>query len=218
MKTFWLKSYPLSCGYSNWPSEIRPTKKPCCLSTWKKDLVSIIILFLILQIWTFYFPTFEKTDCTLFALSVVGRSVSPLIFFNNRHKSPILTQYHLIPFCTKLYWPSIIKYQPVLTHTDPVPPNTSQYRPILTQYHHISMSLATRSLATMSLTTIVPRDKFYNRLKHKKPRTIIQIRDLHCLLGLVLHIIWSVVKSGLLGIFVKARVSERWDGQRTSLS
>ena len=47
------------------------------------------------------------------------------------------------------------------------------------------MSLATRSLATMSLTTIVPRDKFYNRLKHKKPRIIIQIRDLHCLLGLV---------------------------------
>ena len=48
------------------------------------------------------------------------------------------------------------------------------------------MSLATRSLATMSLTTIVPRDKFYNRLKHKKPRIIIQIRDLHCLLGLVI--------------------------------
>ena len=47
------------------------------------------------------------------------------------------------------------------------------------------MSLATRSLATMSLTTIVPRDKFYNRLKHKKTRIIIQIRDLHCLLGLV---------------------------------
>merc|ERR1711994_60429 len=74
---------------------------------------------------------------------------------------------------------------PLLPHTDPVPPNTSQYRPILTQYHHISMSLATRSLATMSLTTIVPREKFCNRLKHKKPRIIIQIRDLHCLLGLV---------------------------------
>ena len=26
-------------------------------------------------------------------------------------------------------------------HSDPVPPNTSQYRPILTQYHHISLSL-----------------------------------------------------------------------------
>ena len=47
------------------------------------------------------------------------------------------------------------------------------------------MSLAIWSLATMSLTTIVPRDKFYNRLKHKKTRIIIQIRDLHCLLGLV---------------------------------
>ena len=48
------------------------------------------------------------------------------------------------------------------------------------------MSLAIRSLATMSLTTIVPRDKFYDRLIHKKPRIIIQIRDLRCLLGLIL--------------------------------
>ena len=30
------------------------------------------------------------------------------------------------------------------------------------------MSLAIRTLATMSLMTIVPRDKFYNSLKHKK--------------------------------------------------
>ena len=59
-------------------------------------------------------------------------------------------------------------YQPVLPHTDPVPPNTSQYRPILTQYHHISMSLNVpcnsvprkSSLGTMSRqlfqATIVP--------------------------------------------------------------
>ena len=40
------------------------------------------------------------------------------------------------------------------------------------------------SLATMSLAIIVPRDKFYNRLKQKKS-IIIQIRDLHCLLRLV---------------------------------
>ena len=45
--------------------------------------------------------------------------------------------------------------------------------PILTQYHHMSMSLATKSLATMSLSTIVPRDKFYNRLKQKKRRIIV---------------------------------------------
>ena len=60
-------------------------------------------------------------------------------------------------------------YQPVLPHTDPVPPNTSQYRPILTIiYQCPSMSLGTVSLATssqgtmslgtMSLRTIVPRN------------------------------------------------------------
>ena len=44
-------------------------------------------------------------------------------------------------------------YQPVLPHTDPLPPNTSQYRPILTQYHHISMSLNVPRDS-------VPRNKF----------------------------------------------------------
>ena len=35
-------------------------------------------------------------------------------FFNTyRHKSPILTQYFLIPSSTNLYWPSTTKYQPV---------------------------------------------------------------------------------------------------------
>ena len=46
------------------------------------------------------------------------------------------------------------------------------------------MSLETMSFSTKSLATIVPRDKFYNRLK-QKTRIIIQIRDLHCLLSLV---------------------------------
>ena len=103
-------------------------------------------------------------------------------------QGPMLYQWTVKHWCqtvTSYADPVSPKYQPVLTHTDPVPPNTSQYRPILTQYHHISMSLAIRSLATMSLTTIVPHYKFYNRLKHKKPRIIIQIRDLRCLLGLV---------------------------------
>merc|ERR1711994_817670 len=99
---------------------------------------------------------------------------------------------------------------PLLPHTDPVPPNTSQYRPILTQYHHISMSLATRSLATMSLTTIVPREKFCNRLKHKKPRIIIQIRDLHCLLGLVhlLVLVGNQVERPVVQVGVVHRLSQ----------
>ena len=35
-----------------------------------------------------------------------------------RHKSLALTQFHLIPSSTKLYWPSTTKYQPVLPSTD----------------------------------------------------------------------------------------------------
>ena len=53
------------------------------------------------------------------------------------------------------------------------------------------MFLATRSFATMSLATIVLCDKFYNKLKHKKPRIIIKVKDLHCLLGLVFMLILS---------------------------
>ena len=68
------------------------------------------------------------------------------------------------------------------------------------------MSLATRSLATMSLTTIVPRDKFYNRLKHKKPRIIIQIRDLHCLLGLVLNDFWVVTMILLVVMMIRRKM------------
>ena len=62
-------------------------------------------------------------------------------FFNiYRHKSPTLTQYHLIPSSTKLYWPSTTKYQPVPLSTYPVPLSTNQYCPVLTQHHNISTS------------------------------------------------------------------------------
>ena len=89
----------------------------------------------------FYFLTFKKADCSIFALLVgrsvgwlVGWSTSPLIFLNiYRPKSPLLTQYHLIPINTKLYWPSATKYQPVPPSSDPVPPSTNKYRSLLTQ-------------------------------------------------------------------------------------
>ena len=73
----------------------------------------------------FYFLTFKKADCSIFTLSVgwsVGRSVDVTINFFNiyRHKSPLLTQYHSIPISTKLFWPSTIKYQPVLPCKGPV--------------------------------------------------------------------------------------------------
>ena len=64
-------------------------------------------------------------------------------FFNiYRHKSVVLTQFHLIPSSTKLHWPSTTKYQPVPPHTDPVPPNTNQHRLLLSQYYHVSTSSA----------------------------------------------------------------------------
>ena len=61
-------------------------------------------------------------------------------FFLNtyKHKSLVLTQFHLIPSSTKLYWPSTTKYQPV-------PPHTDHHHQILTstaQYCHVSTSSA----------------------------------------------------------------------------
>ena len=59
-----------------------------------------------------------------------------------RHKSRLLTQWHLIS-STKSYWPGTTKCQPVPPSTDPVPPSIIQHRPVLTQpsyinqYHHI---------------------------------------------------------------------------------
>ena len=57
-----------------------------------------------------------------------------------RHKSIVLTQFHLISSSTKLHWPSTTKYQPVPPNTDPVPPITNQYRLLLTPQHFISYS------------------------------------------------------------------------------
>ena len=52
----------------------------------------------------FYFLTFEKADCSIFALSVGWLVDGTINFFNiYRHKSPLLTQYHSIPIITKLY-------------------------------------------------------------------------------------------------------------------
>ena len=74
----------------------------------------------------FYFLTFEKADCSIFALLVgrlvgwsVGWSVDVTINSFNiyRHKSALLTQYHSIPI------------------------STNQYQVILTQYHLVTTSI-----------------------------------------------------------------------------
>ena len=85
----------------------------------------------------FYFLTFEKGKLPY--IHPVGQSVGRLVdvtinFFNiYRHKSPLSTQYHSIPISTKLFWPSTIKYQPVLPCKDPV-------------LSYIMMSIATMSI------------------------------------------------------------------------
>ena len=73
----------------------------------------------------------------------MGFSIFISIFFNiYRHKSVVLTQFHLISSSTKLHWPSTTKYQPVPPHTDPVPPNTNQHCLLLSHYYHVSTSFA----------------------------------------------------------------------------
>ena len=47
--------------------------------------------------------------------------------------SKLLTQHHQVPSSTALYWPSTIKYQPVLPYTESV---------LLTQYHQVPTSTA----------------------------------------------------------------------------
>ena len=63
------------------------------------------------------------------------------VFNIYRHRSVVLTQFHLISSSTKLHWPSTTKYQPVPPHTDPVPPSTNQYHLLLTKYQDFSVFL-----------------------------------------------------------------------------
>ena len=65
-----------------------------------------------------------------------------LVFNMYRHTSLVLTQFHLKPSSTKLYWPSTTKYQPVPPNIDPAPPNTDQNCLLLTQYYNISSNSA----------------------------------------------------------------------------
>ena len=79
-----------------------------------------------------------------------------------RHKSPLLTQYHLIPSSAKLHWPSITKYQPVPPHTDTVTLYTNQYQLLLTQYHQVPSSTRPSTIIWRSLRSTF--NVFSNRL------------------------------------------------------
>ena len=90
------------------------------------------------QVWSF--PFFKLNCVTQLKLYTVDKLSSPIFCclsvceesgtldfistFPNiyRHKTPLLTLYHLIPSSINLYWPS-----------------TSQYRHILTQYHQVPL-------------------------------------------------------------------------------
>ena len=86
---------------------------------------------------------------SIFPCSVVVRpsrygNIRPNLHFFNiyRHTSLVLTQFHLKPSSTKLYWPSTTKYQPVPPHIDPTPPNTEQNCLLSIQYYNVSSSSA----------------------------------------------------------------------------
>ena len=77
---------------------------------------------------------------------------------------PVLTQYYRVPTSTALYWPSIqwfdgldhvnqifsesiSHWQPVPPCSNPVLPNTNQYRSILTQYHQLTTNTGGKELS-----------------------------------------------------------------------
>ena len=103
----------------------------------------------------FSFLTFEKADCSIFALLVgwsVGWSVDVTINSFNiyRHKSPLLTQYHSIPISTNQYQVILTQYHLVTTSITPYWPSTIKYQPVLPckgpVLSYIMMSIATVSI------------------------------------------------------------------------
>ena len=103
----------------------------------------------------FYFLTFEKADCSIFALLVsqlVGWLVDVTINSFNiyRHKSPLLTQYHSIPISTNQYQVILTQYHLVTTSITPYWPSTIKYQPVLPckgpVLSYIMMSIATVSI------------------------------------------------------------------------
>ena len=153
-----------------------------------------------LQISAFFlFSNFRKRQIALYSPGwsvgrLVGRSVDVTINFfqyiqalqpfidpvplNTTQNHVIMTQYHQVPTSTASYWPSTTKYHPVPPFFDPVPSYINVPRDNV---------LCNNVPYNIVPCNIVPRDIFYNRPKQKK-RIIIQIRDMHCLLGLVLKV------------------------------
>ena len=83
---------------------------------------------------------------------LVGRSVDVTINSFNiyRHKSPLLTQYHSIPISTNQYQVILTQYHLVTTSITPYWPSTIKYQPVLPckgpVLSYIMMSIATVSI------------------------------------------------------------------------
>ena len=83
---------------------------------------------------------------------LVGWSVDVTINFFNiyRHKSPLLTQYHSIPISTNQYQVILTQYHLVTTSITPYWPSTIKYQPVLPckgpVLSYIMMSIATMSI------------------------------------------------------------------------
>ena len=92
---------------------------------------------------------------TFFNIYNINRPFTNPVPINTKQYQVLMIQYHQVPTRTAPYWPShqvlastafcwpsTIMYQPVLLHTDSIPPSTNPNRPLLTQYHQVPTSTA----------------------------------------------------------------------------
>ena len=86
---------------------------PICRQRCRLNIAWLSLCFILETSWVALYSVVCEWVCQA--------SVSPdqISTFSNiyRHKSTLLTQYHLIPSSTKLYWPSTTMHQSVLPHT-----------------------------------------------------------------------------------------------------
>ena len=108
-----------------------------------------------LQISAFFLLSYFRKGRLLYIRPVgrlVGWSVDVTINSFNiyRHKSPLLTQYHSIPISTNQYQVILTQYHLVTTSITPYWPSTIKYQPVLPCRDPV-LSYIMMSIATMSI-------------------------------------------------------------------
>ena len=133
-------------------------------------------------------------------------------------QGPLLYRWTVKHWCqtvTSYTDPVSPKYQPVLTHTDPVPPNTSQYRPILTQCHRIYLNVPCNKFPRDNYSSLQrPSQQCPSRQLFRakiippllqwsfKKRTVLQMTKIkgteeHRLLQMIIWMIWPPLCSSV---------------------